>query len=203
MAGSTGGRWSGSTATRGFESFEDVLEAFRRQLRYLVDVKIRNNVIERLYARLMPAPYLRCWWKTALRGAGLQRRRAVQPTYIMGVAPATCARQSGGDPVPGFRRGNLSMGELLRPRELRARADAADVWNRSPKFGNDDAGDLLAEGVECSSRRSTGVRIRRGRVPRRLAVDDVPVYFGSVTGLLPTAASAASRIPTVSRRCRA
>ena len=35
------------------------MAAFRKQLHYLIDVKIRgNNVIERMYARNMPAPYL-------------------------------------------------------------------------------------------------------------------------------------------------
>jgi pyruvate-formate lyase len=42
-----------------FETFEELFEAYRKQLNYFVDVKIRgNHVIERLYARYMPAPFL-------------------------------------------------------------------------------------------------------------------------------------------------
>ena len=44
---------------QGFETFDQVMDAFRRQLQYLVDVKIRgNNVIERMFAACMPAPFL-------------------------------------------------------------------------------------------------------------------------------------------------
>ncbi len=40
-------------------TFEDLFHAFERQLRHLIDVKIRGNqIIERLYAAEMPAPFL-------------------------------------------------------------------------------------------------------------------------------------------------
>src|SRR5690606_12901759 len=40
-------------------TFDDLYAAFERQLRHLVDVKVRGNqVIERLYATRMPAPFL-------------------------------------------------------------------------------------------------------------------------------------------------
>jgi pyruvate-formate lyase len=44
---------------RAFKNFEALFAAYETQLRYFVDVKIRgNHVIERLYARYMPAPFL-------------------------------------------------------------------------------------------------------------------------------------------------
>ncbi len=44
---------------RQFQSFEDLFAAYERQLNYFIDVKIRgNNVIERLYAAYLPAPFL-------------------------------------------------------------------------------------------------------------------------------------------------
>ncbi len=46
-------------APRTFTTFDELFAAFETQLRYFVDVKIRGNaVIERLYARYMPAPFL-------------------------------------------------------------------------------------------------------------------------------------------------
>jgi pyruvate-formate lyase len=42
-----------------FDTFDDVFDAFEAQLRHLVDMKIAGNqVIERLYAKEMPAPFL-------------------------------------------------------------------------------------------------------------------------------------------------
>jgi formate C-acetyltransferase len=48
---------TGDPAT--FESFEEFFAAYEKQLRYFIDIKVRgNNVIERLYAAYMPAPFL-------------------------------------------------------------------------------------------------------------------------------------------------
>src|SRR6056297_44635 len=42
-----------------FNSYESLLVAFKRQLEYIIDVKIKgNNYIERIYAQQMPAPFL-------------------------------------------------------------------------------------------------------------------------------------------------
>ncbi|MBC7196080.1 MAG: formate C-acetyltransferase/glycerol dehydratase family glycyl radical enzyme, partial [Deferribacterales bacterium] len=42
-----------------FKSFEDLLSAFERQLKYFLDIKIKGNlVIEEIYAKKMPAPFL-------------------------------------------------------------------------------------------------------------------------------------------------
>jgi pyruvate-formate lyase len=42
-----------------FSSFDDLFDAYRRQLRHFVDIKIRgNSVIERIYAQYMPAPFM-------------------------------------------------------------------------------------------------------------------------------------------------
>jgi formate C-acetyltransferase len=42
-----------------FNSFNDLFEAFKKQLKYFVDIKIRgNNVIEKIYANYIPCPFL-------------------------------------------------------------------------------------------------------------------------------------------------
>jgi formate C-acetyltransferase len=56
----TGVRLGPSTGSpAGLATFEDIFGAFESQLRHLIDVKIRGNqIIERLYASEMPAPFL-------------------------------------------------------------------------------------------------------------------------------------------------
>jgi len=42
-----------------FETYEELFEAYEKQLNHFVDIKVRgNNVIERLYASYIPAPFL-------------------------------------------------------------------------------------------------------------------------------------------------
>ncbi len=46
-------------ASENFKSFNELYEAFERQLQYIVDLKIQvNNYIERMYATYAPAPFL-------------------------------------------------------------------------------------------------------------------------------------------------
>ncbi|MBT7347295.1 formate C-acetyltransferase/glycerol dehydratase family glycyl radical enzyme, partial [Candidatus Bathyarchaeota archaeon] len=43
----------------GFASYEDVFDAYVRQLNYFIDLKIKgNNIIERLYAEVLPSPFM-------------------------------------------------------------------------------------------------------------------------------------------------
>ena len=42
-----------------FETYDEFFEAYKKQLKHFIDIKIRGNrVIERLYATLMPEPFL-------------------------------------------------------------------------------------------------------------------------------------------------
>ena len=61
-----------------FGSIEELFAAFRKQLHHFVDVKVRgNNIIERLYATHMPAPFLSLLIEGLHRKRqGLQRRRS-------------------------------------------------------------------------------------------------------------------------------
>jgi formate C-acetyltransferase len=179
---------------RQFASFDDVLSAFRRQLTYLIDVKVRgNNVIERLYARLMPAPYLSlliddCIARGRDYNDGGPRYNS---TYIMGVAPATCADSLAAIKFHVFDRGSLSMGELLDA----LRADFAGhektrlmLWNRSPKFGNDDAyaDGILEQIFDLFFAAVDGRPNTKGGVYRvNYLSTTCHVYFGSVTGATP------------------
>ncbi len=50
---------SGDRRMESLETFEDLMEAFRLQLNYFINLKIRGNLtIERLFAEYLPAPFL-------------------------------------------------------------------------------------------------------------------------------------------------
>jgi formate C-acetyltransferase len=129
---------------RSFTSYEQVFESCRRQLHHFIDIKVRgNNVIERLYAEHMPAPFLStlvddCIAKGRDYNAGGPRYNT---TYIMGVAPGTCTDSLSAIRHHVFQEKNISMVELLDALAANFAGHEKTrllLWNRTPKYGNDD-----------------------------------------------------------------
>jgi formate C-acetyltransferase len=133
---------TGDAAT--FTTFEDVFEAFARQLRHFLDIKIHaNRIIERLYATRMPAPFLSlviddCIASATDYNAGGAR---YNKTYIMPVGIGTVADGLSAIRRHVFERRDVSMRDLLEAiacdfegaEPLRQR-----LWNKTPRYGNDD-----------------------------------------------------------------
>ena len=177
-----------------FRTYEDLAAAFRKQLHYLIEVKIRgNNVIERLYSRNMPAPYLSllvddCIAKGGDYNGGGPRYNSA---YIMGVAPGTCTDSLAAIKYHVFERKNLSMANLLAA--LRDNFEGHEktrlmLWNKTPKYGNDDAyADAILAQVfdmffdEINGRPNT----KGGQYRVNYLSTTCHVYFGSVTGATP------------------
>src|ERR1039458_7616281 len=179
---------------RTFQTYNDLLAAFKRQLHYLVDVKIRgNNIIERLYARNMPAPYLSllvddCILKGGDYNDGGPRYNS---TYIMGVAPGTTTDSLAALKYHVFDHQNLSMDELLAA--LRANFEGCEktrlmLWNKTPKYGNDDpyADEILVQVFNLFFDEINGRPNTKGGYYRvNYLSTTCHVYFGSVTGATP------------------
>ncbi len=175
---------------RAFSSFEQLFAAFRSQLDHFVGVKIwGNNVIERLYADYMPAPFLSlliddCIVKGKDYNNGGPRYNT---NYIMGVGPATCTDALAAIKYHVFDRKTLTMDELLQAlagdfsgqEKLRLR-----LWNKTPKFGNDDdyADALLVDVFNALFDEVDGRRNTKGGWYRvNYLSTTCHVYFGSVT----------------------
>ncbi len=60
-----------------FKTYDELFAAFKKQLRHFVDIKILgNNIIERLYVKILPAPFLSILISDCVaKGQGLPRRR--------------------------------------------------------------------------------------------------------------------------------
>lgn len=191
----TGARVGRATGTlAGFETFAQVMGAFTAQVRHLAAVKMGGaNVIERLYATRMPAPFLSiliddCIANGSDYNAGGARYNT---TYIMPVGIATAAdslsaiRRHGFEP-PAVALEHLA-GALARDFEgdepLRAR-----LWNKTPRYGNDDraADDMLAAVFEAVYDAIEGTpNARGGRFHVNYLSTTCHVYFGSKTGATP------------------
>ena len=179
---------------RGFGSFEQLFEAYRRQLGHFVDVKIAgNNFIERLYANSMPAPFM-----SVLMDDCIERARdyhdggaRYNPTYIQGVGLGTLTDALAAVRYHVYDEKTVSMDALLDA--LRADFDGGEdlrsrLATRTPTYGNDDDyADELAEWAfnayydVLNGRPNT----KGGRYRVNLLPTTVHVYFGEVTGALP------------------
>lgn len=179
---------------RAVSSYEELFSAFRRQLHWFVDVKVRgNNVIERLYADQMPAPFLSLFVEDCIaKGKDYNNGGPrYNSTYIMGVAPATCTDSLAAIKYHVFDRGSVTMEQILGAlagnfvghEKLRLL-----LWNRSPKFGNDDEyADAILKDVfdaffeEIEGRPNT----KGGSYHVNYLSTTCHVYFGSMTGATP------------------
>jgi formate C-acetyltransferase len=177
-----------------FATYEELFDAYKRQLRHFVDIKIRgNNVIERLYAEHLPAPLLSlliddCISKGRDYNDGGPRYNT---TYIMGVAPGTAADSLSAIKHHVFEQKSVSMAELLDA--LRADFRGYEktrllLWNKTPKYGNDDAyaDDILSEVFDVFYDMINGRPNTKGGTYRvNYLSTTCHVYFGSVTGATP------------------
>ncbi len=179
---------------RSFHCYKDLLDAFRKQLRYFIDVKLRgNNIIERLYADYMPAPFLSllvddCIVKGRDYNNGGPRYNT---TYIMGVGPATCADSLTAIKYHVFDRKTVSMDEVLTA--LGHDFEGCErlrllLCNRTPKFGNDDdyADCVLADVFDAFFEQVDGRTNTKGGVYHvNYLSTTCHIYFGSMTAATP------------------
>ena len=179
---------------RSFSSYEQLLAAFRRQLHHFVDIKVRgNNVIERLYADRLPAPFLSlliddCVAKGKDYNDGGPRYNT---TYIMGVGPATCADSLAALRYHLLDRRTVTWDEILGA--LARDFDGAEslrlrLRNRTPKFGNDEeyVDSVLVDVFNAFFDEVDGRRNTKGGTYRvNYLSTTCHVYFGSVTGATP------------------
>ena len=179
---------------RGFASFDDLFTAFDAQLRHFVAVKAcGNDVIERLFAERMPAPFLSLLIDDCIAtGRDYHDGGArYNTTYIQGVGLGTVTDALSAVRRHVFEARSVSMEQLLA-------ALAADfagherlrqlLLHRTPRYGNDDdAADAVMVRVfeayfaAVDGRPST----KGGTYHINLLPTTVHVYFGSVLGATP------------------
>jgi pyruvate formate-lyase/glycerol dehydratase family glycyl radical enzyme len=180
---------TGDPAT--FETFDQLFDAYRRQLDHFVDIKVRgNNVVERLYAAYMPAPFLSLLIDDCIAtGRDYHDGGArYNTTYIQGVGLGTMADALTAIKVHVFDRGTLSMPELLAALEADFKGQERTrqlLLNRTPRYGNDDdeADGVMRQVFEAYFEAVDGrPNTKGGHYRINLLPTTCHVYFGSVCG---------------------
>jgi len=177
-----------------FEAFDQLFAAYRRQLQHFIDIKVRgNNVIEHLYARYLPVPFLSlltddCIAEGKDYHAGGARYNS---NYIQGVGLGTMSDALTAIRYHVFEEGKLSMEELLNAlRDDFGRRERLRqlLLNRTPKYGNDDdyADEMMVDLFEAYFDAVDGRPTPRGGTYRvNMLPTTVHVYFGSAVGATP------------------
>ena len=177
-----------------FESFEDLFGAFRKQLKHFVDIKVKgNNIIERLYADHMPAPFLSTLIDDCVkRGKDYNDGGArYNSSYIMGVGIGTLADSLAAIKYHVYDKKELPITTLLQALKDDFQSDEKlrlTLWNKTPKYGNDDdyADNLLRASFDAFYDEINGRRNTRGGLYRvNYLSTTCHLYFGAVTGATP------------------
>jgi len=181
-----------------FTSFEALFDAFARQMAYLIDIKVRgNNVIERLYARSMPAPFLSLLIDDCIK-TGLDYHEGgarYDTSYIQGVGIGSITDELSAIKTHVFEQKELTLSELVKTLDSNFEGQERlrqMLLNKSPHFGNDDdaADDIMRRVFNLYFELVDGRPSTKGGVYHiNMLPTTCHVYFGSVM-----AASAEGRL---------
>ena len=177
-----------------FNAFGELLHAYRQQLRHLVEIKVKgNNVIERLYAAHMPAPFLSLLIDDCIaRGRDYHDGGPrYDTTYIQGVGLGSLTDSATAIKHHVFDQADVGMADLMAALDANFEGQERlrqTLLNRTPKYGNDDDyADRVMVGLFEAFFEAVDGRpnTRGGTYHINLLPTTVHVYFGSVVGATP------------------
>jgi formate C-acetyltransferase len=177
-----------------FRTFEEFMLAYRDQINYFADIKVRgNNVIEKTFAIHLPVPFLSLLLEDCItRGKDYNAGGArYNTTYIQGVGLGSITDILTSVKFNIYEQKRFTWNEMLSA--LRNNFEGAeqmqyDMIYNTPKYGNDDDyADAQAVAVfEFFHDAVSGRPTPRGGIHRiNMLPTTSHVYFGNVTGATP------------------
>jgi formate C-acetyltransferase len=177
-----------------FSSYTMLLDAFRRQVEYFINIKIQgNNIIERIFANNLPVPFLSLFIDDCI-GKGMDYVAGgarYNTTYIQGVGLGSITDCLAAMKFQVYENQAVSMSEMLKALSINFEGFEKlryELIYNTPKYGNDDdAADVhLCEVFDIYYDAINSKPNTRGGVHRiNLLPTTCHVYFGKVTGALP------------------
>jgi trans-4-hydroxy-L-proline dehydratase len=179
---------------KGFQTFDELIGAFKKQINYFADVKIKGNVIiERLYAEYLPAPFMSILIDDCIaKGIDYNNGGArYNSSYIQGVGIGTTTDSLTSLKYNVFDKKKFSMEEFLiaMNKNFEGFDDLKNMLlNETPKYGNDNdyADEVLKEVFEIYFSAIDGrPNTKGGHFRINLLPTTSHVYFGNITGATP------------------
>jgi formate C-acetyltransferase len=177
-----------------YKTFEDLVSAFRSQVKYLINIKIRgNNVIGRTFGYWLPVPFLSLLVEDCIRNGKDYNKGGARynTTYIQGVGLGSITDILTSIHYNIYDRKNLTWRELNKTLEddfSGYEQIQHDLIYNTPKYGNDDdyADRHAVEVFEIYYDAVNGRPDSHGGVHRiNMLPTTSHIYFGSVTGATP------------------
>ena len=127
-----------------FSTFDELYNAFQKQLDYIVDTKIRiNNYIERMFAAHAPAPFLSVVINDCIKKGQdyYNGGPRYNTNYIQCCGIGTITDSLSAIKTHVFEKGSITMERLLNSLKSNFKEDEKTrliLKNKTPFFGNDD-----------------------------------------------------------------
>ena len=177
-----------------FNTFDELMDAYRKQLNHFVDIKIRgNNIIERLWAQHLPTPFLSLLVDDCIANRKDYHDGGARynTSYIQGVGLGTLTDAVTARKFHVFDKGTFTMADLLQALHDDFEGHESvrlTLLERTPKFGNDDdyTDSIMRELFEAYFNAIDGRQNTRGGTYHiNLLPTTVHIYFGSVMNASP------------------
>lgn len=172
-----------------FKTYEDLIEAFEKQMTYFIDIKIQgSNIIEKCYAEYMPVPFLSIITNDCIsKGKDYNSGGARYNTkYLQGVGIGTITDCIAAVKYNVYDEKIFTMEELMQAIDDNFQGHDRIynlVRNKTPKFGNDDdyADDIMKFVFEYYRSQVSGRPNMLGGMYRiNMLPTTCHVYFGDV-----------------------
>lgn len=174
-----------------YKSYEELFEAYKKQIAHFADIKVKgSNMITRIYAKYMPAPFLSIITDDCIRSgkdynAGGARYNT---NYLQGVGIGTITDSLASIKYNVFDEKRFTMEELMRAMDANFEGEEnALIYNlvsrKTPKYGNDDdyADDIMKSVFQYYQKTITGrPNMRNGQWRINMLPTTCHVYFGEV-----------------------
>jgi len=176
------------------KTFEDLLEAFKIQVNYLIDIKIRgNNVIMKTFAEWLPVPFLSLLVEDCISSGKDYNNGGARynTSYIQGVGLGSLTDICTSIRYNIYDNKNVTWDEMIEATDADFKGFEQmqhDLIYDTPKYGNDDDyADQHAVAIfEIFYDAVNGRPDSRGGVHRiNMLPTTSHVYFGSVIGATP------------------
>jgi len=177
-----------------FLTYEELFAAFKKQLNHFIEIKIKgSNVIERLYAEILPSPFLSLVISDCImRGKDYHDGGARYNTsYIQGVGIGTITDSLTSLKYHVYDQKRMSFGEVRTVLEKDFSGDESmrqRFLNKTPKYGNDDdyADSIMREVFDAYYEAVNGrPNTKGGHYRINMLPTTCHVYFGRVLGATP------------------
>lgn len=174
-----------------FESFDELMNAFEKQLKFFLDIKIKGNLlIEEIYAKKMPAPFLSVLIDDCIKNAKDYNAGGAKynSSYIQGVGIGTITDILSALKDVVFEKKIIPKSkviEILRNNFEGYEVQRLILKNKTKKYGNDEpfADEIMKQVFEMFySYVDEKPNYKGGQFRINMLPTTVHVYFGSVVG---------------------